>query len=44
MNLSMRQMLANGDGPEREPRRTRTFNLLIKSLFASVPDCVIEAK
>jgi len=29
---------------ECEPRRTRTSNRLIKSLFASVPDCVIEAK
>jgi len=26
-----------------EPHRNRTCNLLIKSLFASVPDCVIEA-
>ncbi|GAG37906.1 unnamed protein product, partial [marine sediment metagenome] len=28
---SVSKMLANGDGSEREPRRTRTSNLLIKS-------------
>jgi len=27
-----------------EPHRNRTCNLLIKSLFVSVLDCVIEAK